>query len=142
MHSDINDSLNTLVYRTNIILKGKLQTYLKDFDITSEQWAVLTRLLQKDGYNQKELSIDSFKEQAAITRTLDILENKGLVERKKSLADRREFLIYITEKGKNLLKETSESTLQYYELLNSVLEKEEMENLKLLLNKLCKRLSP
>ena len=140
MCSNINDSLNSLVYRANIMLKGKLQTYLSDFDITTEQWTVLNRLLQKDGYNQKELSIDSFKEQAAITRTLDILENKGLVERKKSPADRREYLVYITEKGKRLLEETLPYAKQYNDLLNSVLDKEETETLKSLLRKLCKGL--
>jgi DNA-binding MarR family transcriptional regulator len=140
MFTDINNSLNSLVYKTNIILKGKLQIFLKDFNITTEQWVMLSRLYQKDGYNQKELSIDSFKEQAAITRTLDILENKGLVERKKSPADRREYLILITAQGKELLEKSLPSAKRYRDLLDSVLDKEEMEMLASLLNKLYKGL--
>lgn len=140
MYTTINDSLNSLVYKTNIILKGKLQTFLKNFDITTEQWVMLNRLYQKDGYNQKELSIDSFKEQAAITRTLDILENKGLIERKKSPTDRREYLVSITEKGKELLEESFPNAKLYRDLLDSVLDKEETETLISLLRKLCKGL--
>lgn len=140
MYSNINDSINSLVYRTNIILKGKLQAFLREFDITSEQWVMLNRLRQKDGYNQKELSIESFKEQAAITRTLDILENKGLIERKKSAADRREYLVFITESGKQLLEKTLPYAKQYNDLLSSVLCKEDMEALATLLRKLCKGL--
>lgn len=142
MYSNINDSINSLVYKTNIILKGKLQTYLRDFDITSEQWSMLNRLLQKDGYNQKELSIDSFKEPAAITRTLDILENKGFVERKKSTTDRREYLVFITESGKQLLEKTLPYAKQYNDVLNSVLCEEDMETLETLLRKLCRGLQP
>lgn len=141
MHTDINDSLNSLVYKANIVLKNKLQTALKSFDITSEQWVTLNRLNEKDGYNQKELSIESYKEQAAITRALDILENKGLIERKKSPNDRRAFLVFITIKGKELLAETLPNAKQYRDMLDSVLSKEETETLKSLIRKLCNGLT-
>lgn len=141
MLTDINNSLNSLVYKTNIVLKNKLQTALKCFDITSEQWVTLNRLNEKDGYNQKELAIGSYKEQAAITRTLDILENKGLIERRKSPNDRREFLVFITLKGKELLNETMPDAILYRDMLDSVLSKDETETLKSLLRKLCNGLT-
>lgn len=136
MHKDINTSLNVLVYKTNLALKSRLQSALKDFDITSEQWFTLRRLNEKDGYNQKELSIDLFKEQAAVTRTLDILEKKGLVERRKSPNDRREFLVLITDKGKELLIETLPNIKKYRDLLNSIIDEEETQMLKTILDKL------
>jgi DNA-binding MarR family transcriptional regulator len=137
MYTDINNSLNSLVYKTNTILKSKLQAALNGFDITSEQWVTLERLHEKDGCNQKELSVDSFKEQAAITRTLDILEKKGLVERRKSEVDRREFLIFITKKGINLLEVVLPHVKLYRDSLQSILTQEETGTLTFLLNKLC-----
>ncbi|WHU49212.1 MarR family transcriptional regulator [Gordonia sp. L191] len=136
MYPDIDDSLNSLVYRTNTILRGRWQAYLKDFNITSEQWAILNRLIRKDGYNQKELSVDSFKEPAAITRTLDLLERKGLVERRRSATDGREYLVFITEDGKQLLRETRPRAKQYNDVLKAALRDDEMATLKALLRKL------
>ncbi len=140
MYKDINDSLNSLVYKTNIILKSKLQIALKGFDITSEQWVMLNRLYQKEGYNQKELATESFKEQAAITRTLDLLEKKALIERKKSPSDRREYLIFVTTKGKTLLEDSIPNAIMYRNMLNSILSEEETDELKALLRKLCEGL--
>lgn len=137
MSTYINNSLNSLVYKTNIILKSKLQAALSDFDITSEQWVMLERLYEKDGCNQKELALESFKEQAAITRTLDILEKKRLIERRKSVTDRREFLIFITEKGIELHNKTLPNAKLHRDSLNSILSQEETETLTMLLNKLC-----
>lgn len=136
MYKNINNSLSSLVYKTNIALRSKLQTALKEFDITSEQWVTLNKLNEEDGCNQRELSIDIFKEQASITRTLDILEKKELIERRKSSNDRREFLIFITNKGKQLLENTRPSTAAYSDLLNSILSNEETQILKSLLIKL------
>jgi len=134
--TNIDDTLNYLIYKTNIVLKSKLQSALKFFDITSEQWVMLNRLSQKDGCNQKELSIESSKGQAAITRSLDILEKKGLIERRKSANDRREFLVFITNSGRRLLEDVDPDVINYQEKLDTVLSKSETETLKSLLNKL------
>lgn len=48
----------------------------------------------------------SIRNSAAITRTLNILETKKLVRRENSLTDKREFLIYLTDEGYKLYKET------------------------------------
>lgn len=140
MYSDIKNSLNSIVYKTNILLRGKLQSTLKDFDITSEQWITLERLNEKDGCNQKELSDDIFKEPAAITRTLDILEKKRLIERRKSSNDRREYLVFITSEGKNMLDKTFSNVKSHNDLLKTILNEEETAMLKSLLYKLCKGL--
>lgn len=55
-----------------------------------------------EGSNQKNLAEDSIRNNAAITRTLNSLEEKGLVKRKKSPDDKREFLIYLTKKRRSI----------------------------------------
>ncbi len=141
MSSCIDNSLQFLVYKSNSLLRNKLNQALKSFDITVEQWVTLKKLNQKEGYNQKELSKDTFKEQAVITRMLDILEQKSLVERGKSPNDRREFIISITDKGRKLLEEIKPNIIGYQELLDSTLNGEEMLQLKELLSKLCNGLT-
>lgn len=137
MYPDINGSVYTLVYRANVVLRKALQAHLRDFDITSEQWGILSRLLYKGGCSQKELSVDTYKEQAAITRTLAILEDKGLVERERSTVDRRESLVFITAAGEQLMRRTLPCAKQHEDELRAILQQEEIETLQSLLRKLC-----
>ncbi|WP_145033707.1 MarR family winged helix-turn-helix transcriptional regulator, partial [Micrococcus luteus] len=60
------------------------------------------RLSEQDGITQKELAWIADKDQANLTKILDILERKHLVRRSRNEEDRRSFLIYITEEGRKL----------------------------------------
>jgi MarR family transcriptional regulator for hemolysin len=77
----------------------------KPFDITPEQWVVLCRLSDKDGISQKELSLNTEKDQPTLTRILDCLEKKQLIRREANVQDRRSFLVTITIKGRKLQQE-------------------------------------
>ncbi len=104
MNYTLEDSLGFLISRTSLKMKNNLQHGLKPFDITSEQWGILNRLWEKDGVSQRAISEKSCKDQANITRILDKLEEKKLIERHPDPDDRRAFLIYLTEEGKGLKK--------------------------------------
>lgn len=75
---------------------------LKPYDITSEQAGIIRRLGEEEGISQKDLSRRMAKDQTNVTRILDQLEKKGLVRREANLEDRRSFLTYLTDKGKEL----------------------------------------
>ncbi|MCY9696890.1 MarR family winged helix-turn-helix transcriptional regulator [Paenibacillus alginolyticus] len=79
-----------------------LNIHFQPYDMTTEQWAVLNRLADEDGITQKLLAVRAEKDQTNITRILDQLERKGLVERRANETDRRSFLTFITEQGKAL----------------------------------------
>lgn len=51
--------------------------FLREFDLTTEQFAVLYRLREEDGINQKELALRSAKDQPTMTRILDNLAKKA-----------------------------------------------------------------
>lgn len=77
-----------------------VSTYLRDFDLTTEQFAVLFRLREQDGINQKELALRSAKDQPTMTRLLDNLAKKGWIEKKMCPQDRRAFLIHLSPAGR------------------------------------------
>lgn len=82
-----------------------MSTALDRDDITLEQYVVLYNLVDQDGINQKSLSHKVDKDQATLARILDILENRGYVVRRTTEKDRRAFLVFITEDGKQKVKE-------------------------------------
>ena len=82
------------------------------------------------------LSKASNRDTGAITRSLNILADKGLIERKVSFQDKREFLIYLTDKSLNLYKDTSKLMLENSQEIKSIFTKDELEKLFYLLEKL------
>ncbi|GIP52491.1 MarR family winged helix-turn-helix transcriptional regulator [Paenibacillus vini] len=83
-----------------------LQKRLKEHDITPEQWSVLHQIDRSEGMIQREIASRTGKDKPTTTRILDHLESKGLVYKQTGLQDRRSFLVYSTERGKELIRET------------------------------------
>jgi DNA-binding MarR family transcriptional regulator len=72
------------------------------YQVTHEQWVILMHLLHSNGQCQSRLVHQTDKDKAAITKLIDGLEKKGLVERRPDSNDRRNKLIYLTEEGRQL----------------------------------------
>lgn len=103
---------------------------LKELDITPEQLAVLLRLCGQDGINQKEIAIRTAKDQPTTARILDVLLRKELIEKKVSPADRRAFLIYLTEKGKSFVEQAIPLEKQAIDEMLAGIDPERLELLK------------
>ncbi|WP_408007575.1 MarR family winged helix-turn-helix transcriptional regulator [Pseudalkalibacillus sp. A8] len=88
-----------------------VNVYLKPYHITTEQWSVLRTLNEADHISQKQLSKRSDKDQATLTKILDLLEKNEYIDRIPNPSDRRSFLIKITDKGITL----TEKILPYLE---------------------------
>ncbi|UQZ37678.1 MarR family transcriptional regulator [Paenibacillus sp. PK3_47] len=84
---------------------------LKPYDITPEQWSVLLMIADRGGINQKEVAAAAAKDQPTTARIVELLQKKGFITKSTSPSDRRAFLLYATEEGKELI----ESTLQLEE---------------------------
>ncbi|MFB9276131.1 MarR family winged helix-turn-helix transcriptional regulator [Cohnella cellulosilytica] len=82
------------------------QSRLKPHAITPEQWSVLYQVNLEDGLIQKDIAERAGKDRPTTTRILDHLEQKGLVGRRTGDRDRRSFQVGITDKGKELIRET------------------------------------
>lgn len=131
------EALNTLVYRVNKRLKQGLADMLRTFNITTDQWIILRKVYLDSGhYNQRALAQECYKEYAAITRMIDIMEKKNLLERRNSKEDRREYILYITDKGKELYEATLPTVERSYDQLNSYLTDDEIEIVVKILSKL------
>lgn len=132
--------LNVLIHQSNIILRNIIQKELYVYDITAEQWAILIELYNDEGVNQKELAKRCFKDTAALTRSLDVLEKREIVKREKSPNDRREFLIFLTSNGRELVEKLLPVVIEVRKKITSVLSEEENSMLSSLLQKLMKGL--
>jgi DNA-binding MarR family transcriptional regulator len=102
----LDDVFIFLIERTQIQMKRYANQALRDIgiEITPEQWAILKRISERAGVNQRELADLTFKDPASVTRTLDLLEKKGLVKRTDPENDRRAYHLYLTDAGTALVE--------------------------------------
>lgn len=73
-------------------------------DITIEQWILLKIIDEHNGLTQKELADRSLRDPASITRTLDLLEKKGFIERQAVPDNRRQYSIVLQKEGGDFIK--------------------------------------
>jgi DNA-binding MarR family transcriptional regulator len=111
----------------------KLEIELKKQGLTIALWPTLMCLWEEEGVTQSEISAKSKVENSTTTRTLDKLENLGLVERRADPKSRRSFRIYLTKKGREIQKTISPlPTAVNQELLSSLDEAEQADMIRLL----------
>jgi DNA-binding MarR family transcriptional regulator len=93
-----------LISRTALLMRTRLhQGFTSNgFDVTTDQWAVLNRLWEKEGIYQSQLADLTRKDRHSITRTLQIMERKDLIVRQSDTKDARRTLIFLSEKGRKL----------------------------------------
>ncbi|ELC8442648.1 MarR family transcriptional regulator [Clostridium perfringens] len=100
----LNDYIGFIFNNASRKFNQFAMSFFKPYNLTPEQAGVLRRLGEQEGISQKELSIRMVKDQTNITRLLDQLEKKKLVRRGPNKEDRRSFLAYLTEEGKEMNK--------------------------------------
>ncbi|HGJ65449.1 TPA: MarR family transcriptional regulator [bacterium] len=106
MNNEYNpeQSLFSLIRRTSKAFREKVnQNFAKEgHDVTGEQWRILWCLWGKDGQIQQNLADVVHRDKTCITRIVDSMEKRDLVVRIPDRLDRRQNLIYLTNKGKRL----------------------------------------
>lgn len=93
------------IERTNKRARQYSQQRLQQlgYDITIDQWLVLKSVMDNNGEaKQNEIAALVVKDNASITRIVDILEKRDWVQRQKHPNDRRTILLSVTETGKSL----------------------------------------
>lgn len=73
--------------------------------ITVEQWILLKTIHENQGLTQNDLAIKSLRDPASITRTLDLLSKKDLIERKSVPGNRRQYHIFLSKHGDNFIRQ-------------------------------------
>lgn len=97
------ETIGFLVNRLSFILRQNIAALFKEnnIDLTPEECVVLTKLWQKDRQVQSDLAESTIKNQTTITRIIEKLEKKQLVNRVHSEKDRRQVIACLTQKGKD-----------------------------------------
>jgi len=113
-----------------------MKQQLSPLDLTQPQFAIIMNLLEKDGVSQTAIGKLVIMPGYAMTRNLDALEKKGLIERQTDESSRRSFQIVLTDQGRELAPTLFAIIAKVNGDLLDGLDEKEVTQLKALLTKL------
>ncbi|PHI20202.1 MarR family transcriptional regulator [Lewinellaceae bacterium SD302] len=137
MHTHADKNVGTYLDRTLKLVK---QHYLRVFrengaDISTEQWVIIDQLKANNGISQTELANGSYKNAPTVSRIIDLLVKKGLVERQRFKNDRRRYKIYLTQSGIDLHERLLPKVYELRQTSWAGLNEQDWENLKRIMAK-------
>lgn len=117
-------------------LDAEMTSRLKELDLNISQFAVLMTLSEMEGLTQTEIGQKVTMPGYATTRTIDALEKKKFVERRRDERSRRCYRIYLTDQGRTITPELFKIVRNVNERLLLVLSSKEKNQLIAILKKL------
>jgi len=132
-------SKNSIVFKLNQrknIIKKNYSNETSQYNIAPEQRAILQLLKNDNLINQTAIAKLLGKDKTTISRAINALEKKDLIQRKSIKENKRANQITLTKEGEDILERTQMVVKDFREHFHSKLNKEEIKTLFMLLNKL------
>jgi DNA-binding MarR family transcriptional regulator len=101
---DLGDSVAHQLFSVMLQMRREVDRRMVQHDLTDAQWKPLWMLKLGRAGNAIELAREMGIDAGAVTRMLDRLETKGLIERVRSEADRRVVHLRLTAAGEAVAK--------------------------------------
>lgn len=136
----INDEYNdeyrqSMIYKTIGIynsINRELDNFFRKYEISSSQFNILMIIkhqVPKSGTNQAEIAKKMVVCASNMTKLIDKLQEKKLIEKKMNSENRRNNIITITQKGSDLLDDIWIEYIDFVKKTTNSLDKEEREKL-------------
>ena len=102
---EIQEVLGYMLGTSSKLIKRTMENYLRKYDITTSQWAVLKLLDTRIPLTQSQIANELLGDKATIGEVIQRLYEKDYIEKSFSKNDRRAYLISLTPKAKNAVKD-------------------------------------
>lgn len=110
---------------STLVQRHMAQQYVEPAGLTQPEWRVLSRIFSEDSLKVRQLTQVSLMDKAAISRTLTVLLEKGLVQRHVDPVNARRRIVAITPAGRRLIRSVLPRALREQARLLRLLDVEE-----------------
>lgn len=100
-----SSKLGFLLHEVTRLLRRRFDRLVCETGLTRAQWQAIARLSKDEGMSQAALAEILEIEPITLTRMIDRLAVKGLIERRPNPRDRRSWSLHLTEAARPLLEE-------------------------------------
>jgi MarR family transcriptional regulator, transcriptional regulator for hemolysin len=136
----LNDVIFYTIDRSIRTYRQYAQRQLKNagFSITIDQWLVIKTIMENPDIKQHELGEKIFKDNASVTRIIELLVKAKYLKRKSSIEDRRRANLEVTEKGKSTISDVQKIVLKNRAVALNGINKKDLDIAKSVLLKITK----
>ena len=100
---------------------------MQRFGLTGGKWKVITALSLNEGITQKHLADMTFVEAPTLVPVIDKMEKEGYITRQPDPKDRRNNLIFMTEKAREIVDPTIDCILEIRDRGLNKISKKDLE---------------
>lgn len=127
----LKSRIGSMIFMTGVLIRClSSQTFTeKKFEITPEQYLILTLLVENGELYQRQLSEITLKDRANVARIVGILQEKELIQKIIDSNGRRIYKIVVTPKGKALRDKILSTDMELISIITKDISKEELDSL-------------
>jgi DNA-binding MarR family transcriptional regulator len=106
-----NDCMGFMTYTASRLLVASLHKHMADMGValTSEQWGLLMQFWNRGDIAQEEIARVASVEKSTASRTLKVMERRGLIARRLDPVDTRRKILSLTEKANTMKQDCLKS---------------------------------
>lgn len=97
------DSIGYLIKRSQRLMQDRIEGLFADQGFTLQQWVVMMHIRDGLALTVADLCRELHHDSGAMTRLIDQLEERQLIERRRNSQDRRVIELSLTERGTELI---------------------------------------
>jgi MarR family transcriptional regulator, organic hydroperoxide resistance regulator len=135
---ELSDYLAYLLASANRQMKLGVTQSIADEQVTEEHWRILQAVCDEQGHAMGELAETVLLNHPALTKNIDKLVSRGLVQRAQDENDSRKVLVYISDRGLELVARLRRSVDAHHDVIERALGLRNTKELKRLLGKLIR----
>lgn len=125
---------------SNTVSEGIARAYRREFGLSVTEWRVIAILGRFPGLTASEITARGAMDKVAVSRAVNRLQERGLLERGAHLEDRRRQPLRLSSRrGRSLFRKVVPKALSYESRLLEGLDPEELELFQALLTRLLDR---
>jgi DNA-binding MarR family transcriptional regulator len=137
VHNALMNYTGFLISRMGLVAAKRFGERLESLGLTTRMWGALNVLAAEGAITQHALCKSIGMDPSSMVSTIDELEARGLVERRRHPTDRRAHALHVTDKGRETLARGREIARSAQEELLAPLNEEERAQLHSLLLRLA-----
>ncbi len=126
---DYESKIQHWVNRLSFLLRSEAQRHFREqgLDLSAEEWALLMVLWQKGPQQMGPLAAITLRDRTTVTRLVDRLVKKNLLQRGAAATDRRKVVVSVTREGQEIQGRIVGSVLPRIEKSNQGISLQERE---------------
>jgi DNA-binding MarR family transcriptional regulator len=133
---DLSQYLAWLLASAHRQMKMGIAQSIADEEVNEEHWRILQVVSDEQGHSMGELAEQVLLNGPALTKNVDRLVSRGLVQRAQDAQDSRKVLVYISDRGLEMVGRLKRSVDAHHEAIEEALGPRNSKQLKRLLERL------